>query len=217
MFDLPLFPLHTVLFPGMHLPLHIFESRYKQMINLCMEEDKQFGVVLIHRGSEALGPLAEPHFIGCTARILEVQPLGEGRLNITTIGEHRFRIHSLCDDNPYLVGEVELYPFAGSDPDQLLPAAKQLASKVRRYIDLLNEIEQVELDPENLPQNPLTLSHYAAALLQMPPDEKQSLLESPSVLELVNSTDKIYIREIAFLRAIIDQSQDKVHQNISLN
>ena len=201
----------------MPLPLHIFESRYKQMIKLCMEEDKQFGVVLIHHGSEALGPLAEPHSIGCTARIQEVQTLEEGRLNITTIGEHRFRMHSLYDDNPYLVGEVELYPFAEGDPDQLVPAANQLASKVRRYIDLLNELEQVELDPVNLPLDPLTLSHYAATLLQMPPGEKQGLLESPSVLDLVNSTDKIYIRELAFLRAIIDQGQEKVQRNISLN
>jgi Lon protease-like protein len=201
----------------MPLPLHIFESRYKQMIKLCMEEDKQFGVVLIRQGSEALGPLAEPHSIGCTARILEIQPLDEGRLNITTIGERRFRIHTLNHVNPYLVGGVEFYPYTESDPDQLMPVAGRLASKVRRYIDLLNEIEEVELDPNSLPLDPLTLSHYAAALLQMPPGEKQELLESPSVFDLLNSTHKMYTREIAFLRAIIDHGQDKVQRNITHN
>ena len=84
---MPLFPLGLVLYPEEELPLHIFESRYKQMIEHCLAEEKQFGVVLIRRGSEALGPLAEPHSIGCTARILEVQPLDEGRMQITTIGD----------------------------------------------------------------------------------------------------------------------------------
>ena len=106
MVELPLFPLHTVLFPGMPLPLHIFESRYKQMIDYCLKENSTFGVSLIHRGSEAFGPLAEPHKIGCTARIIEVQPLDDGRLNIVTVGERRFRIHSLNFDMPYLLGKV---------------------------------------------------------------------------------------------------------------
>ena len=86
MFELPLFPLNTVLFPGMPLPLHIFEDRYKQMINNCLEEKEPFGVVLIRNGKEALGPLAQPHSIGCTARIVEVQKLSDGRMNITSVG-----------------------------------------------------------------------------------------------------------------------------------
>ncbi len=217
MFNLPLFPLHTVLFPGMPLPLHIFESRYKQMINFCLERDKQFGVVLIRHGSEALGPLAEPHSIGCTARILEVKPLNEGRMNITTIGEHRFRIHAVNRDLPFLVGEVELNPPMVEDTETLLPVTKRLTLKVRQYIDLLNEIDDVQLDPDNLPIDPLTLAHYAATLLQMPPTEKQELLEYESAFDLLNSTDKVFIREIAFLRAIIDQGQEKVQRNISLN
>jgi len=87
----------------MPLPLHIFEDRYKQMIGECLEGDRLFGVVLIRNGSEALGPLAEPHTVGCTARIMEAQPLEEGRMQITTIGERRFRIHSLNYNLPYLV------------------------------------------------------------------------------------------------------------------
>ena len=87
MLNLPLFPLNTVLFPEMPLPLHIFEVRYKQMIAKCLAGDRTFGVVLIKHGSEALGPLAEPYSIGCTARIIESQSLGEGRMEITTVGE----------------------------------------------------------------------------------------------------------------------------------
>ena len=201
----------------MPLPLHIFESRYKQMIEFCLEEDKQFGVVLIHRGSEALGPLAEPHSIGCTARISEVQPLEEGRMQITAIGESRFRIQNLNYSSPYLFGEVELYPFSEAGSEKLLPAANRLAPKVRHYIHLLNEIEQIKLDPHSLPVDPLTFAHFAAALLQMPPREKQDLLKSASALNLLISTDKMYTREIAFMRAIINHGQDKTQSYISQN
>ena len=217
MIELPLFPLHTVLFPGMPLPLHIFESRYKQMIELCLEEDNQFGVVLIRHGSEALGPLAEPHSIGCTARIIKIQPLSEGRMNITTVGERRFRIQSLNYDLPYLVGEVEFYPLPAEDPENLIPAAGRLAPKVQQYIRLLNEIEEVDLDPENLPGDPVLLAQLAAILLQMPPGEKQELLKSASALDLLESTTQIYRREIAFLRAIIDHGKDERHRHITQN
>jgi Lon protease-like protein len=217
MFELPLFPLHTVLFPGMPLPLHIFESRYKQMIGLCLEEEKPFGVVLIRQGSEALGPLAEPYSIGCTARIVEVQPLNEGRMHITTVGERRFRIQSLNHDSPYLVGKVEYYPMPADDSGKLMPIAKRLAPKVQQYIHLLNEIEEVELDSENLPEDPLIFAHLAAVLLQMPPNEKQELLESASTMDMLNSANQVYTREIAFLRAIIDHGHDEAQSYITNN
>lgn len=217
MIDLPLFPLHTVLFPGMALPLHIFESRYKKMIKLCLEKDKQFGVVLIRQGSEALGPLPEPHLIGCTARILDVHPLDEGRINLTTIGEDRFHIKDVNDQAPYLVGQVELYPFEEGDPEKLKTAARRIAPKVKQYIQLLNEIEDVKIDQSSMPDDPIPLASFAATLLQMPPDEKQDLLESDSFLKLLKATDKLYLREIAFLRAFIDQGQDKAQSRIIEN
>ncbi|MGB5845847.1 MAG: LON peptidase substrate-binding domain-containing protein [Anaerolineales bacterium] len=217
MFELPLFPLNTVLFPGMPLPLHIFEARYKQMIGECLEADRLFGVVLIRHGSEALGPLAEPHTIGCTARIMEVQPLEEGRMHITIIGERRFRILSLKYELPYLVGEVELHPLPVDDSDKLLPVAEQLTPKVRQYIKLLNQIEAVDLDPDNLPQDPLMLGHLAPVLLQMPPGEKQNLLKSESAFELLDSTNQVYTREIAFLRAIIERDQDQSQNSVLQN
>ena len=95
MFELPIFPLNTVLFPGMPLSLHIFEDRYKLMIGKCLQERRAFGVVLIRQGAEALGPLAEPNKIGCTAFISQVERLHQGRMNIGVIGQRRFRIISL--------------------------------------------------------------------------------------------------------------------------
>lgn len=86
MYELPLFPLNTVLFPGTPIQLHIFEDRYLKMINRCIEEHKPFGVVLIEEGSEAFGPLAKPYRIGCTALIAKVEKLEDGRINITAVG-----------------------------------------------------------------------------------------------------------------------------------
>lgn len=199
------------------MPLHIFEQRYKQMMQLCLTEDKVFGVVLIRHGSEALGPLAEPHFIGCTARILDVQTHSEGRMNITTVGEQRFRILSIQNDSPYLVGKVELYPMAYDDPDQLRPAAERLRPQVQQYVHLLKEIEEVDLNPEKFPENPLRLANLAAALLQMPPEKKQELLISTSTLEMLNKTNHVYRRELAFLRAIIDHGKDRDQKHIAQN
>ncbi len=107
MFELPLFPLHTVLFPGTPIHLHIFEDRYKQMINLCLDKHRPFGIVLIREGMEALGPLAEPYRIGCTAHIVHIQRLEQDRMNIVAIGQERFEIQSLDFlAIPYLAGLV---------------------------------------------------------------------------------------------------------------
>ena len=106
--ELPLFPLNNVvLFPGMKLPLHIFEERYKEMIGRCSETDSPFGVLLIKEGQE-VGETAEPFTVGATARIAEVQRLDDGRMNILTQGEQRFRVVEIIQEIPYLVGLVQL-------------------------------------------------------------------------------------------------------------
>lgn len=217
MFELPIFPLNTVLFPGMPLPLHIFEARYKEMIGKCLEDDRLFGVALIKHGSEALGPLAEPFSIGCTAKIVDFQPLQEGRMQISSVGEQRFRIQNLMDDLPYLVGEVEYHPFIEENPEEIETAAKKLIPKVHQYMDLLNQIEPIDLEAGNLPQDPLLLGYLASSLLQMPPNEKQKILESDSALELINATIPVYTREIAFLRAIIEHGKNQPKTQVSQN
>ena len=217
MFELPLFPLNTVLFPGMPLPLHIFEERYKLMISQCLQGERIFGVVQIKHGSEALGPLAEPHLVGCTARIIELETLDEGRLQIDTVGEQRFQVLKLKNSLPYLVGEVDQMPIEAGSPEELKPGAERLTTKVRQYIDLLNQIENVELDSGQIPQDPLALAYFASALLQMPPTDKQKLLESGRGIDLINYTNQFYLREIAFLRAIIERGQDQSKTPVSQN
>src|SRR5262245_66168313 len=118
MYELPLFPLNTVLFPGMPLRLHIFEERYKLMIGRCYAEGEPFGVTLIKRGQE-VGGRAEPFQIGCKAVITEVEPLEGGRMNIVAVGSERFQIHSLKHNQPYLIGMVDSLPLANDDSQYL--------------------------------------------------------------------------------------------------
>ena len=88
---IPLFPLHTVLFPGGPLPLRIFETRYTDMVRRCMREQQPFGVVLIQEGEEA-GPVATTATVGCSARIADFYTLQDGLLGISCVGERKFRV-----------------------------------------------------------------------------------------------------------------------------
>jgi uncharacterized protein len=204
MFDLPLFPLNTVLFPGMPLNLHIFEERYKQMIGWCLEMDQPFGVILIRQGLEAHGPLAVPHEVGVTARITEVEQLSEGRMNITALGESRFRVVQLNYDLPYLSGQVEFFPFENPDPRALTQSVIRLRPWVERYMEILTRVSEISLDPHQLPRDPLVLAHLAAVLLQLPQAEKQDLLASERATDLVNEMLALYKREVALLKVIVD-------------
>src|ERR671932_1191815 len=107
--ELPLFPLRVVLFPGMRLPLHIFEERYKLMIGTCMVTDQTFGVALIRSGREVGGP-AETYPTGTTARIIQMERLPEGRMNLVAVGVDRFRLLHRLEGEPYVRGLVQLLP-----------------------------------------------------------------------------------------------------------
>src|SRR6266496_4147401 len=108
---LPLFPLGAVLYPGMLLPLHIFEERYRQLVRdlLGGPEPRRFGVIAIRKGRETgIDGVHSLYEIGCTAALRRVDRLDDGRFEIVTVGAQRFRLLGLDDSRPYLQGEVEL-------------------------------------------------------------------------------------------------------------
>ncbi|NLX54350.1 MAG: peptidase S16 [Planctomycetaceae bacterium] len=218
MFELPLFPLNTVLFPGMPINLHIFEPRYKLMIEQCIQNDEPFGVVLIHKGTEASGPLAEPHPIGCTAQITQVERLDDGRMNILAVGGERFQIRSLNHTEPYLVGTVELVPLDEPSEPVIEQAGHRLRPWVERYLGVLAQVaENVEFDPAGLPDDPLALAYLAATLLQIPSDQKQTLLAADGAADLLTTIRSLYRREVALLSAIVARDTMDTQGLFSLN
>jgi len=119
---LPLFPLNMVLFPGQLLPLHIFEPRYRVLVEECLSARLAFGVVLIREGQEA-GEQAASFDVGTTARISQVERLPDGRMNIMSVGETRFKVKAFHHDRPFLTGDVDVWnwqPFAADESDTRL-------------------------------------------------------------------------------------------------
>lgn len=206
MYDLPLFPLNTVLFPGMPLALHIFEDRYKLMIGQCIQERRPFGVVLIRQGAEALGPLAQPHSVGCSAQITQVQRLEQGRMNIAAIGRERFRIVQIQRDLPYLKGRVEPFPLANEAGEAgLAQAGRRLQPWLRRYMTELSQVEGVSMGTEKVPDDPVQMAYLAAGLLQISTEEKQRLLATEQAIDLLTEMRNLYRREVALVRALLDE------------
>ncbi len=215
--ELPLFPLNTVLFPGIPLNLHIFEERYKQMIQVCLEKNQPFGVVLIRSGVEANGPLAEPFLIGCSAKIVQLQPLSAGRFNLVATGQERFRILALEREKfPYLVGAVVPYPLGKGSPPALEDEGERLGSRVRRYLGMLAEFDLIRIDELQIPEDPVSLAYMASSLLQVSPVQKQQLLSIHDDLGLIKELNKIYQREIVLLKRMLTKLEGE-HGSFSRN
>jgi Lon protease-like protein len=181
---LPLFPLEqVVLFPGMSLPLRIFEERYKVMIGACQVTDQLFGVVLIRSGRE-VGDPADPEPVGCTARMVRVDRIPDGQMHILSVGEQRFRLVGPARVMPegYLVGDVQ---FLSEVPTDTIDAAL-----VSRVTEEFTRYQQAVLgltgraDPlraAELPKDPVRLSYRVAATLFVDARERQRLLETDNV------------------------------------
>jgi Lon protease-like protein len=175
---LRLFPLQSVLFPGMRMPLHIFEDRYKTMIRECIEEDAPFGVLLIRVGAE-VGGAAVPYGIGTTARINQVEYLDDGRMNIFAIGERRFRVVKLDTSHDYLSGEIEYVESesVSDDAAALMPQARDLFNEYfRTYLALADQWTRGVA----LPDDPGDAADYIAARTDASAQLKQAWLEELS-------------------------------------
>lgn len=138
MMNLPLFPLHTVLCPGVALPLHIFEERYKAMVEACLAEESPFGVILIREGREVgEGELAVAE-VGTVAEIREATRYPDGRFDLVTLGTQRFRLESVhLGPARFLVGEVEPMGEVVGAADRARRLADRVSRRFIRYLELL--------------------------------------------------------------------------------
>ena len=214
---LPIFPLGTVLFPGLVLPLHIFEERYRSLVRelVASPEDgpHEFGVVTLRHGAEAPSPAAdddpapEPapvrsedlYPVGCTAELRQVTELPDGRFDIMTVGRRRFSIVDVRQGaEPYLTARVEWLPDESADQIAAQLAPRALAA-FRTYLDLLRPDSEV-LDA--VPGDPTVLSHLIAATAQLTTDERQLLLAAPDTASRLRAELKLLNREAGLLARV---------------
>lgn len=205
---LPLFPLNTVLVPGLVMPLHIFEPRYRAMIEMLLEEpdeeEREFGIVAVRDGGDA----RTAH--GCypvgTATILrQVQRLDDGRYDIMTTGSRRFRITAVDAADPLLWADVEWLEDVTSPDDPML--AQQTARAFTTYRSVLGGqlADEDAADVDDLPEDPTVLSYLITAAMVLPGDERQQLLAAEDTASRLRIARTLLAREntlIATLRAV---------------
>lgn len=214
--EIPLFPLkNVVLFPGMVLPLHIFEVRYREMINRCIDERLPFGVVLIKEGQE-VGPTATPHDIGTLARIHRVERLEDGCMNIVTIGTERFQIEKLLDAQSYLSATVRTIPTINGSTRLATELAQKMRPRLYEYVELLSKANNADLKLDRLPEEPTALAFLVAIALQISPTQKQTLLERPGVPEILVGELNLLAHENMMLRYMIDTQREVQAMNAGM-
>jgi Lon protease-like protein len=193
--ELPLFPLHTVLFPGRPLPLHVFEQRYRDLLRDCLASDRRFGVVAIRSGAEA-GADVDLFEVGTIAEIKHVERLPDGRANLVTRGMQRFRIEHLVPGSAYLCAEarpLDEEPLRRCD----LNSAQALRNLLIPYLAALGAPRQML---EQVPTAPHRLVWLAASTLQVELPELQQLLETDDCGRRLGMILKTLRREAGIVR-----------------
>ena len=176
----PIFPLPLVLLPTELAPLHIFEERYKRMINLCLEESTEFGIVWL--GDDGLAE------IGCTAKITElIDRMDDGRMNILVRGERPFRLIRRVDELAYPAGDIELL-----DDD---PAASEAHAAAARdiYADVVERATDTRPEAADLAEMD---SYGMAATVELEPALKQKLLDSRSEDERLEIVEELFEKAV---------------------
>jgi ATP-dependent Lon protease len=182
--ELPLFPLPVVLFPGVPMPLHVFEERYRRLLSDVRVTNSLFGLSFFNEIESEDERPPEGH-VGCVAEVVEVQPLEDGRSNILTVGVVRYRVVEYVEtEEPYLVARVEFFEDDAEDEGLLAQGASavtEVFGRIARAVRTLND-ERAAL-PELSTAEPERLSFLVAAAMEMDNELKQELLELRSGAE----------------------------------
>ncbi|HEV2742354.1 MAG TPA: LON peptidase substrate-binding domain-containing protein, partial [Rubrobacter sp.] len=168
MSDIPLFPLNVVLMPGAPLPLHIFEDRYKQMVDECLQQESEFGMVFADESGTRK--------VGCTAKIVElVERYDDGRMLILVEGSRRFRLNNVLTGKPYYVGEIEFFEEEPEEPD-VQTLAEECIALLERVVEAATEGSVgIEIEPPYR-----NLSFAIAGRVEFEAETRQQILELTS-------------------------------------
>jgi Lon protease-like protein len=196
-YELPLFPLPVVLFPGMPMPLHIFEPRYRQMLTDIRAANNLFGLSYFD-ASESDKEIPPTGHIGCVAEITESQGLPDGRSNVLAVGVVRYEVEDYLErDDPYLVVRVSFFEDEEETSEKLRSDARDVAAMFMR---VANAIRVTNDERGNLPDitdtEPQRLSFLVAAAMELEPDVKQQLLELRSTSERLHQLGDFLARVV---------------------
>ncbi len=185
---MPLFPLGTVLYPGLVLPLHIFEDRYRQLVRDLLDgpEPQQFGVIAIRKGR--------------AATLRQVMRRDDGRFDLVTVGAQRFRLLELDHSRPYLQCEIDLLTEETGDEAAAGLAAQAVQRTFRDYLDALANQGAARVDVPDLPDEPVLLSYLVAASMIVDLSDRQVLLAEPDALRRLAAERALLARETNMLR-----------------
>ena len=195
--ELPLFPLPVVLFPGMPMPLHIFEPRYRQMLTDISAANNLFGLSYFD-ATAAENEIPPAGHVGCVAEVTESQALPDGRSNILTVGVVRYRAESYVErGDPYLVVRPDFFEDEDEDDTSLAKNSRDVAAMFMR---VANSIRVINDERGNLPDitdtKPQQLSFLVAAALEIEIETKQELLELRSTSERLNRLRDVLARVV---------------------
>lgn len=203
---LPLFPLGTVLFPGLVLPLHVFEQRYRTLVNELLElpdPQRRFGVVAIRQGREVgVDGVHALYDVGCVAELRRAEPYEDGRFDIVCVGAERFTLAALVDSPSYLVGEVDLLPEQPGSAAELPLLDAAVRAAFGDYLTAVSAASGDELDSPELPDSPLVLSYLVAAATALDLDVRQQLLAEVDGATRLRTELAVLRRETTLLRRL---------------
>jgi Lon protease-like protein len=177
--DIPLFPLNVVLMPGAPLPLHIFEDRYKQMVDECLQQESEFGMVFADESGTRK--------VGCTAKIVElVERYDDGRMLILVEGSRRFRLNNVLTGKPYYVGEIEFFEEEPEEPD-VQTLAEECIALLERVVEAATEGSVgIEIEPPYR-----NLSFAIAGRVEFEAETRQQILELTSEKERLEKVKEL--------------------------
>lgn len=206
---MPMFPLGAVLMPAMPLSLRIFEERYLKLLgDLMMQDNPEFGVVLIERGAE-VGGSDKRLAIGTIASVTNIGTL-EQFYGLEAFGSQRFRVNAWLPDDPYPLADIDFLPDLIWDAS-LAPARVQLETKVRNLLAFASEFGDLQYGPAfELSEDPMDACWQLAAMLPVGPLDQFDLLKSESANELISTTTSVVSTLEEALRAMASQLGDEL-------
>lgn len=202
---LPLFPLGSVLYPGLVLPLHIFEDRYRQLVADLLDgtEPREFGVIAIRHGRETgIDGVSSLYEAGCTAVLQRAERYDDGRYDLVTVGGQRFKLLGLGDPEPYFTGDVELLPDDVGDEAEAAVVVPAVQQAFRSYLEVIAERGGTQITIPELPEEPLLLSYLVAAAVVVDLPVKQRLLEETDAQRRLVTERALLSREMQLLKSV---------------